>query len=274
MVERSKSSSVPKKKPIDMWLYIVALAAGIVFYLLPKTPTVVIVCLFLLFFLLVHPIWNFWWIEELLLRRILAIIIFLFVLGCLGYFSWPRQAKSESSNLGPDSIFIECAHASLPKRPPPDGKIWLFSPHPDGTSFGVMTYPQDSDIVWIPAAIAYAYSCQVFNYGTVPIIDVFMEFPITFREVTVEINENVTRFHQGSIRTSRLDHINIHKIDPGASNASIFYIYHETDLDLVIFPPKTATFSLIDGKKETRTVPVISGKFLEKTGMHFLPKPR
>jgi len=42
---------------------------GLILFLLPKTPRTIVSCLVLIFVLLVHPLWNFWWIEERPRRR-------------------------------------------------------------------------------------------------------------------------------------------------------------------------------------------------------------
>jgi hypothetical protein len=76
-------------KPIDRWLGCVGMAVGIAFSLLPKTPSVVIFCLVLMFVLLIHPVWNFWWIEKSLNRRIFAGIFLIAILGFLGVIVWP-----------------------------------------------------------------------------------------------------------------------------------------------------------------------------------------
>jgi len=82
------------KKPFNLWLTLFSIAVGIVFYLLPKTPFVIIGSLLLIFSLLIHPLWNFWWIEKTLLRRIIACVCFVTALILLGYIVWPlSEAK-------------------------------------------------------------------------------------------------------------------------------------------------------------------------------------
>jgi hypothetical protein len=72
-----------RQKPIDRWFGLFAAAVGILLYLLPKTPPVVIGCLLAIFLLLAHPVWNFWWIEKAICHRILA-----FALLVLMLWSW------------------------------------------------------------------------------------------------------------------------------------------------------------------------------------------
>jgi hypothetical protein len=77
-------------KPLDKWLTLVGIAVGLVFYLLPKTPLVVTCCLLLIFLLLIHPIWNLWWIEDALWRRCIACLLLISGLVALGCASWPQ----------------------------------------------------------------------------------------------------------------------------------------------------------------------------------------
>jgi len=52
------------KKPVDRWLGLGAIAVGIGYFWIEKTPINLIISLCLVFILLFHPIWNFWWIEK------------------------------------------------------------------------------------------------------------------------------------------------------------------------------------------------------------------
>ena len=55
-------------KPIDRWLGLMSAAIGVILFLIPKTPSIiVVVCLVLIFLLLIHPVWNLWWVEKCLI---------------------------------------------------------------------------------------------------------------------------------------------------------------------------------------------------------------
>jgi uncharacterized membrane protein YphA (DoxX/SURF4 family) len=82
-----------KPKPLDAWLFIGGLVAGIVLYLLPKTPALVVGLLILCFALLIHPVWNFWWIEQRSWRRVVSIVLLAVFLIFVGYLSWPVSAS-------------------------------------------------------------------------------------------------------------------------------------------------------------------------------------
>jgi hypothetical protein len=97
------NSRTGEAKPIDRWLGLGAAAMSVALFLLPKTPIVVVICLGLIFALLAHPAWHFWWIEDVAWRRILALMGLLAFLFVIGYFSWPRvqQPTAFASELGP-----------------------------------------------------------------------------------------------------------------------------------------------------------------------------
>lgn len=86
---KEKPKEEPKKKPIDRWLGLGGLGVGIMLYLLPKTQPIVIICLITIFALLISPIWNLWWIERSIWRRLVALIGLCIGLMILGIYVWP-----------------------------------------------------------------------------------------------------------------------------------------------------------------------------------------
>jgi hypothetical protein len=110
------SEPIPEKKPVDRWLGLFGVVAGILFWLLPKTPPLVIFSLVFIFALLIHPIWNFWWIERELWRRIAAISFFVGCLVLLGYASWPPPNVKESA-VNQDAKFKPAPKPQLKPEP-------------------------------------------------------------------------------------------------------------------------------------------------------------
>lgn len=80
------------QKPLDRWLSGGSIAVGIIFFLLPKTPLVIALALLVVFLLLLHPLWNFWWIEERTWRRLSATALLAIALALLGILVWPPGA--------------------------------------------------------------------------------------------------------------------------------------------------------------------------------------
>ena len=93
-------SPAPQGKPIDRWLTYLAIAVTIILYLLPKTPLVVIGCLAFIFALLCHPLWNLWWIERTMLRRILALALLAVALFLVGQLAWPKSGGDRTGDAG------------------------------------------------------------------------------------------------------------------------------------------------------------------------------
>lgn len=79
------------QKTIDISLFLVSLAAGVIMTLLPKTLPSVITSLLLIFGLLVYPIWNFWYIERSLWLRLAALFFLAFCLCVYGYIVLPKE---------------------------------------------------------------------------------------------------------------------------------------------------------------------------------------
>src|SRR5712691_8486417 len=80
------------KKPIDAWLQLVGIAVGLGLWLWPnKTPVGVVIAVVLMFLCFVHPLWNFWWIEDKKSRRVAALAILCVTLVGFGFVAWPSS---------------------------------------------------------------------------------------------------------------------------------------------------------------------------------------
>jgi hypothetical protein len=91
-IPRDVPISKSQPKPVSVWLALGSVVPGIVLYLLPKTPPVVLLCCVAIFGLLFHPAIHLWWIEDAPYRRIGSVVILM--LGCMGigYIAWPKPA--------------------------------------------------------------------------------------------------------------------------------------------------------------------------------------
>lgn len=92
-----ESTQVEQNKPIDLWLWLGGVAVGILLYLTAKTPVAVVFWVVVFFFVLLHPVWNFWWIEKSLSRRFAAVTILAIISVGVGYISWPAPPLSSTS---------------------------------------------------------------------------------------------------------------------------------------------------------------------------------
>jgi hypothetical protein len=100
------------EKPVDRWLGLVGIAVGIVFFLLPKTQIIVAIALMSIFGLLFRPLWNFWWIENSIIRRVSAMVLFLVALGIVGNYSWP-SATAEAPDMTARFVYPEAPALAL-----------------------------------------------------------------------------------------------------------------------------------------------------------------
>lgn len=76
-------------KPVDRWLALLGVAAGLIVFLLVRTPPTIVFCVVAIFFILCHPVWTFPWIENRLSRRISALILVAAGLLVFAYQIWP-----------------------------------------------------------------------------------------------------------------------------------------------------------------------------------------
>jgi hypothetical protein len=82
---------------LEISLFLVSVAVGVVMWLLPKSLLTVIGSLIIIFGLLIYPIWHFPWIEKSWWLRIGALLLIASMLCLLGYISLP---KSEQQIIG------------------------------------------------------------------------------------------------------------------------------------------------------------------------------
>jgi hypothetical protein len=96
-------------KPIDRWLTLVGIVAPVIFWLFARTtPSRIAIVLACSFMLLLHPIWNFWYIEDYLPRRILAVSCWAIFLVWLGL-------------VVPIDVALDYVLPSPPSMRPPEG---------------------------------------------------------------------------------------------------------------------------------------------------------
>ena len=80
-------------------------AIGVILFLIPKTPSIVVLCLVLIFLLLIHPVWNLWWVEKCLIIMSKQSYVMLARPGAVG---GPQQRLYRNCELGPE-FFVRIA---------------------------------------------------------------------------------------------------------------------------------------------------------------------
>ena len=76
---------------LEISLFLISVAVGVIMWLLPKSLLTVIGSLLIIFSLLVYPVWNLPWIEKSLWLRIAALLLLASMLCVLGYISLPQK---------------------------------------------------------------------------------------------------------------------------------------------------------------------------------------
>ena len=71
--------------------------------LVQKNPLPSSLWLLLVLGLLFHPVWNFWWIEKLVARRLAALVALAVVLAYRGVSIWPKPVAVSDAQLRSDA---------------------------------------------------------------------------------------------------------------------------------------------------------------------------
>jgi hypothetical protein len=100
---------------LEISLFLISVAVGVVMWLLPKSLLTVIGSLIIIFGLLVYPVWNFPWVEKSLWLRIGALLLIASMLCLLGYISLP---KPEQPIIGKSESAISPSNNKTPAQPP------------------------------------------------------------------------------------------------------------------------------------------------------------
>lgn len=85
---------------------------GIAYFLFPKTPFVIVISLIFMFILVIHPLWNCWWIEKSRIRQFIASLFFVVVLIILARSVWPIDVPHEQ--LQPKGV-LTIPRPTIPK---------------------------------------------------------------------------------------------------------------------------------------------------------------
>jgi hypothetical protein len=95
-------SGTQRQISIDRILTLFGIAVGIVFYLLPKTPGMVVIGCVGIFACLVHPLWNLRWVEDEQLRRAVVVMMLLAACVFVGKVSWPKDGPIPVAVIEPN----------------------------------------------------------------------------------------------------------------------------------------------------------------------------
>jgi hypothetical protein len=126
------SATFVPAKPIDRWLGLVAIAAGVITWLIPHSAVSVLIGGLLVYALLWHPAWNLWWVERRLWRRVLGQILLVVALALLVRYSWPVQEEAVGHTMQTTAAVEDLAYLDVSivplKRIPNQGPAVIYLP--------------------------------------------------------------------------------------------------------------------------------------------------
>lgn len=171
------------REPQDQWLELLALAAALALYLLPKTPPVVLGLAVIIFLLLLHPLWNRPWIKDSRPRQLTTILIWAIAVALIGYVSWPvGQLVLYSSNLDWIPFPVSPRQTIVVVYVAPtitNGYKEFINKSDTPKSFptdGLVRPPSSPKLQQLIAEY------QLQNVGDKALVDVTIDFPVTFLE--------------------------------------------------------------------------------------------
>jgi hypothetical protein len=104
---------------LDRFLTFGGIVVSIAFFLLPKTPAVVVGSILLMFFLFLHPLLRLPWTRATNSRRLGVVLSWLFACLCLVFFAWPPPATQIPSVGEIASEVWRRAPKAIPAPAPP-----------------------------------------------------------------------------------------------------------------------------------------------------------
>jgi hypothetical protein len=174
------------------------------------------------------------------------------------------------------NLTIECNLADLPNRCPREGQIasmrLFYSPGSEiAEPIGFITKHcrPGTDVEWFPdLKFPQVYRCEITNYGGEPLLQVSLMFKIEYREM---LEAAAGHRQAGGAAHSREWPVLLPKIDPGKSNAVVFYIYNQSRYFASVIPPDIASFIALNDRSRNHVSLLPIGMV---AGMSFWPVER
>jgi hypothetical protein len=189
-----------------------------------------------------------WWLPWCVLASGLAII-------------WADARRRIKTTVNPEAesnvnLTIECNLAELPDRCPLEGRIasmrLFYLPGSEVVQpigFIIKHCQPGAEVEWFAdLKFPQVYLCEITNYGPSPLLQVGLKFKIEYQE-TSSGGENGQVIRSANTVHSGEWPVLLPKIDPGKSNAVVFYAYNESRYFAHVIPPEVASYiDLNDGK--------------------------
>lgn len=170
-------------------------------------------------------------------------------------------------------IFVQCQFVRSPLKLGGDGRLYALNVFPtplENRGGGMAEYSgQPGDDLKISDNPGFQiHKCTITNYGQKPMLSIAIGLYLVFQEA-IKDKDSPNSVRNGRITAERPWLINIPKIDPGANNSFIFYIWNMTDAWASVSFPDVAEAEYI-GDPERFKFRLSSANALPLT---FPPKP-
>jgi hypothetical protein len=187
----------------------------------------------------------------------------------------PRATESPAPKNDP-AILIECHYGIMPTTPERVYALNLFPTPIENGGGGLVEYfsfdEKKGERIWPKSKDGFplsAFKCQLTNYDAATLFGVKINMQLQFLE-TVRDGNNV---HSGKATLAREWPIFITKIDPGASNAFVFYTFNMTDRFVGVTFPESGSASQLQDQEPKKVRLIQPFKGFEMSFVPFDPAP-
>lgn len=171
---------------------------AIAIFLAPKTPPVVIVLLAIMFLLLLHPVWNFWWIEKTFSRRIVAVMALVVGLIAFAIWAWPPVLSSKPAGVLQDHSEGEQASKQTPQVAPPQNGTSDEADKPSKVEVPRVVNAHD-----LPYILESDFDSEV--RAPIPVLVFFFREHYDACEVMLPAVMGITQDYSGKVKIVRVD---------------------------------------------------------------------
>lgn len=147
-----------KNKPVDLWLMFAGWVLAIVVSMMQHTSWTLGIAGAIMFALLFHPVWNFWWVEDRPQRRAGALLLLACAIGAFCFASLPQQ-------LGP-RLQVPLAYA--PAIDPEPNISATAAPAIQGTPMTLLSFQHGGLLSLAPIGECWKLYSSVHGYPSYP----------------------------------------------------------------------------------------------------------
>lgn len=242
------ASASAASKPVDRWLTIAGVVVGVLIFLLPKTPVFVASLLAACYGLLIHPVWNFWWVERSRTRRVVALVAMAILMIVAGYAAisgsrFPADASGGQRGATAHSVgalYLACELFSSEMASAGQRLHTMAIERGSGLSLFSYGLPQGFDTTQLQGT--FRNRCRLVNDTSGPLMQVELKMHLSFRDVTFVSGNGLEAKTVSAVREASLS---VPRLEAGAENSWSFYLTHGCATEFAdVAWPKVVTASV------------------------------